>query len=645
MDYNGHHNDVSMQPPQAIVFGYQPTLNGSLNHDPFMYNTPAAGSRYASRAPSPSHDFDAQFESSLPAASIFGFLFKDSARDLPGISSILPRLLPVPGFSAEFPQTTYSHNGAEQPGTYSNYRNDNTISNNNPGYNITRPSSPVLSFQELEIPESLHDLEDSPLVDGFTETDRNDLQEYTQTQLPSARLLNIIVQLYFDKYHDCMPIIHRANYSPGQSDHILTLAIMAIGSQYFGKNTLSELHRPLVILANRVLKLEPESFAALQAQFLLDIADLYNVQSQNVLETAEERRSSLLRKARGKKLFDENYDDSPPDDASTEARWQILRRAEERRRLSWAIWLYDYLFTIFFGVRSLMEVNEVRTSLPCHESLWEPNTAHEWAEQFAPDRLPLRTRTLWSTGRLEDRGAPECMQYGVFCRTILAYVEARRVHDIASAIPGGDPAGDSEAAKGLRSDAEAVLVNAKDMSAKAFDVLERILNSPDTGVEPETTDAMLNLHFARLITFVDLQSIRRYLFGDERSIKTWAEDNQAKARAAALSAAHITDLLSDRQPSPFGGMIAFYATMTLFCFAKYYPSDDSLQQLQLDKHTFGSTQGQQWIEKGSFIPLVRDIGLLDGTNISRIIKSWDNSEEGFAWWGFENLKHRIASLV
>ncbi|CCG82734.1 C2H2 type zinc finger domain protein [Taphrina deformans PYCC 5710] len=642
MDYNNHHGDVSMQPPQPIVFGYQPTLNGALNHDSFMYGS-RPGSRYASRAPSPSHDFDAQFENTLPAASVFGFLFKDSARDLPSINAILPRLLPVPGFATDFPQSTYGHNGADQPGTYSNYRND-TMSTSNSAYNLTRPSSPVLSFQEIDIPDVLQDLEDGPLVDQFTETDRTHLQEYTQTQLPSARLINIIIQLYFDKFHECMPIVHRPNYSPGQTDHILTLAIMAVGSQYIPKISLNELHRPLVTLANRVLKLEQETFAALQAQFLLDIADLYNLQSQGVLEAVEDRRNSLQRKALARKLFDENYDDSPPEDASTEARWQILRRAEERRRLSWGIWLHDHLFSVLFGVRPLMEISQVRTSLPCHESLWEPNTAREWAEQFAPDRLPLRTRTLWSTGRLEDRGATECLQYGLFCRTILAHVEARRVLDLASAMPVSDPAVAGDEPNNLRKDQETVLANARELCVKALDVLEHALRATDTGSDSEISDAQLHLHFARLATQIDLQGVRKLLSGDDRGARSWAEQTQSRARAAVLSAAHITELVSERQPSPFAGMFAFYSTMTLFCFVKFSESNESLQQLQLDKQEFGSTAAQQWIDRGSFIPMLQDIGLLDRTNVSRIVKSWQLSEDRIAWWGLETLKDRVESL-
>lgn len=635
-----------MQPPQPIVFGYQPTFNGSLQLDPFGYGISRPESRLVSCAPSPSHDFDEQFENALPAASSFGFLFKDSARELPGISAILPRLMPVPGLPSDFISPTYTHaNGSsEQPGIYSNYRNEHATNINNAAF-ITRPPSPILSFPELDIPHGLRDLEDSPHVDAFTDIDRSLLQEYTQTQLPSARLINILIQLYFDHFHVCLPIIHLANYSPGQSGQILTLAIMVIGAQYLEQGISSGLYQSFVVLTHRILKLEPESFTALQAQFLIDVADLYNVQSQSVLEATDDRRSSLLRKARAKKLFDENYDDSPPDDASTEARWQILRRAEERRRLSWAIWIYDYLSTILFGVRSLMEVNEVRTSLPCHENLWNAVTARDWAAQFAPDRLPLRTRTLWSIGRLEDRGEIECREYGIFCRSILAFVESRRVHDIACAVPVTDPDTEGVNQRSLRKDAEAVLHNAKMMSTKAFDVLESSLSFDIQDSEIETHNAMLNLHFARMITHIDLSDIRKYLFGDDRTIRYWAGETPLSARAASLSAAHIASMVTDSHPSPFAGIIGFYATLTLFCFANYYPANEALRQIQLDERSYGSEQGKQWILEGAFIPTVKNIGLLGQTNLSRILQSWDSHAERGSQWGYETLKLRIEALL
>lgn len=637
-DFNGHHNDISMQPP--VVYGFTPTFNGVMGGDPYMYNNSKPGSRYASRAASPSHAFEAPFESGLPAASNFGFLFKDSARDLPTIGSILPSYIAPPNM-ADYPHAAYNHNGIDQPGGYSNYRNDypvasKSLQNNN---SISRPSSPLItSLPEVFMPDSLQDLEDKPLAEVFTDQDRKHLQEYTRMQMPATRVLNILIQLYFEKFHMCLPIIHRPNFSAGKSNWGLTLVIMALGCRYL--ETAEELQRPLFTLAQQVLKLEQDTFTALQAHFLLDVAELYNVQSQGSMEAVEERRIALIRNARNRKLFDESYDDAPGLHASTEMRWQMTQHAEERRRLSWAIWLYDHLFKVFFNARALLDVDEVSTSLPCHENLWEANTAKDWANQFAPDPMPLRTRTLLGAGRLEESVSEECRQYGSFCRTILAHVEARRVQDIADQTLLTD----IDVRRGIRRDADSPLDIAADAAAKTFDVLQDVLNSESAMLDTEMLDGSLNLHFARLTTSIDLRAVRQYLSGDDRAIRAWAENSVEQARSAALSAAHLMRLLGDRQATPFAGMVGFYSTMILFCFAKYHSSNDSSQQhLQLDTFEFGSVQARQWIENGAFIPTVCDIGLLLGTNIPRIITSWDRA--GIAYWGLETLKQRIESLV
>lgn len=629
-----------MQPPQPIVFGYQPTLNGPLQLEPFMYGLSRPESRYTSRAPSPSHDFDIQYENAMPTTSAFGFLFKDSAKDLPGISAILPRLMSVPGYTSDFVVPAYGLpiSSGEQPGTYSNYRNDSSVNIN--GSNIPRPPSPTLSFPMVDVSPEFQELEESPYVASFTEVEWAQLQEYTQTQLPSARLINILIQLYFDKFHTYLPILHLPNYSPRGSGQVLTLVIVAIGAHYFDQIKSSGLYQPLIQLAHRVIRQEPENFfTTLQAQFLLDIADLYSLQSQNALEAAENRRSSLLRRARAMKLFDESYNDSPPDDASTEIRWQVLRRAEERRRLSWAIWMYDNFLTTFFGVSSLMELNEVRTSLPCHEALWNSATAVEWAAHFAPDLLPLRTRTLWSIGRLEDRSSAEFAEYGVFCRTILAFVEARRVCDIVSVVISADPSSDIGS-----QDPNSVLLNAKEMSSKAFDILESSFSTREQDAGPEIVNALLNLQFARMITSIELSDIRRYLSGDDRGIRSWAVEMPRHARSAALSAAQITRLAIDAQASPFAGMITFFATVVLFCFAKFYPINDALHQLQLDRCSSLTVQAHQWIASGSFIPTVKHIGLLDQSNLIRLVTSWARQSPSNSHWGAESLESRMDSL-
>ena len=645
MDFNGHDNGIALQ-PQSVIFGYQPTMNTSMTHDPFGYYPSGSGptSQFASRAPSPTQDFDAPFDTVSPGPSIFAFLFKDSLKlGLPSIGTILPRIRSQAQYS-DYHTLSQGHRQApEHNNLFSHFRGPETLGGTSAS--LTRPSSPNLCFPDEDLSQDQYSLEHKPLVAQLTEEDRVHLSSYTQTSLPSARLLNLLVQLYFENFHGTMPILHAATYSPCQSEQILTLAILTIGSHYWADRH-SDMHRVFRALCKRVLRGEPDTFAGLQAQVLLDVAELCDAESQVSMEAVEDRRSGLLRRARAKKLFDENYDDSPREDASIEARWQILRRAEERRRLSWALYVYDFHFSMLFDVRPLLDANEVKTSLPCHESLWDADSAESWASQFAPDRLPLRTRTLWSTGRLEERGLEGCSAYGAWCRSILAYVEARRVHSIASAVPQvGDPHTESDTQRALRLDAETLLANANSMANQAFDILNDLAVGQTSAGSADPSFAMLSLNFARLATSIDFQAIRQLLFGDDRAIRSWAT-SLSSARRATLLASHVLSQLSqDQQNCPFAGLIMFYALLTLICYSRYCARDESqLEPLELDKTPINSPQAVKWVDEGAYIATVNDVGILENDNVDRILQAGIRFSRNVVW-GRATIEKRMETLV
>ncbi|ORY86402.1 fungal-specific transcription factor domain-domain-containing protein [Protomyces lactucae-debilis] len=628
------YSEPVMQPPQ--VFATQP---GVLQPDSanlfFAQHTDGLqpGSVFESRAPSPSHDFDAQFESTAFAPSVFTFLFQDARKPmhLPTLTSILPTLMPTSIFQLGmgFEAGTKTGNG------YSSFRDAS--------FPVTRPASPVPSFTSAEVDEAYTIVEDKNHVPRLTAEDKKHLEDYVQLELPSARLLNIFVQLYFEHFHPVMSLLHRPNFGASISPSITTLAVIAIGAQYYLRDTLPTMHRPLMALAYKLVRIEQENFYTMQAQCLLDIADLYSLQSQAVMEAAEERRSSLVKRARLRNMFNENYDERPEDHLNTEGRWQILRRAEERRRLAWGIFANDTMFALLFGVRPLIEVDDIKISLPCLESLWEADTAAEWAAVFEPEHLPLRTRTLWGAGRIEERGARE---YGQCCRVVLGLVEARRVFDFAGAVPK-KLAPESDMQRQMRQDAESVLANAKMMSHKALTHLGEVLAARPSPSQTTQSDALLNLQFVKLTTLLDMQLLRCYMTGDDRGIKDFYTNERTAmaARETVICAAKLLAiLLCSHQFGPFAGTMGLFSVVAMLTFAKYYPANlMGLEPIQLDTVIEGSGPMLRWIETGLCIPIVSSVGVLDAEHAGVVLLKGAEALSHVEW-GREQLLKTVEML-
>jgi hypothetical protein len=301
------------------------------------------------------------------------------------------------------------------------------------------------------------------------------------------------------------------------------------------------------------------------------------------------------------------------------------------------------MFALLFGVKPLVEVDEIKISLPCIEALWEANTAADWAAVFEPELLPLRTRTLMGTGRIEERGARE---YGLACRTVLGLVEARRVFDFANAVPKKH-ASETDMQRQMRTDAESVLANAKRMSHLAFNHLGEILAARPPSSPSTASDALLSMHFAKLTTFIDMGILRQFMIGDDRQVKEFftGEQTAAAARQAVVNAAKLLYvLLYSHQFGPFAGTMGLFAIVCLLAFAMYYPASLlGLEPISLDTVIDDSGPMLRWIDKGNAIPIVSSIGVLQAENAGLILLKGAEALSHVEW-GREQLLRCIEMM-
>ena len=634
---------------------YQPTLSDLPSYSAFAstgYGSGAAsrpGSTYVSRAASPSHDFDAAFENAGPAPSLFSFLFNDpeSQKNLPGLTSILPNLFATPTGFHDF--TGGGAGGGHHE--YSNYR-DSVMGSHQTidpaailSSVLTRPTSPTVSASGLASVHALAQLGHGARVPALTEQDRTHLQDYVQAALPSADVLNFLVQLFFEHFQPNFPMLHQPNYKPQESHCIVTLAVLTVGAKYLpDERSANELFRSLDQTTQKLLRVEGESTFCLQAQLLIDMAELHSAQSQAQMDAVEERHSNLIKRARQRNLFSENYDEAPASDVDTEGRWQILRRAEERRRLSWSIFTYDFTCALFFGTKPLIELDEVRVSLPCDESLWNPATAKAWAAVFAPDRIPLRTRNLWGIGRVEEK--PEAARdYGMWCRSILALVEARRVYDFRTVVPQR-LATESQAQAAIRNNAESTAKDVRKMSAKALRTLEAAAAHDAYEKPAQKAERAAVLATAVLSSAIDFAILRKFALGDERSCLCWAKlhAHDAEVRQALHCASRLVGhLRQSGERGMLNGLMTLFAVLTVAFAARYL-------DVWRDEATIDLAAGPQaaidaWLASGYERPIVAEFGILSVKTAPAVLERGIELLGQTCLWGRDRMQICLDSMA
>ncbi|BFZ57532.1 hypothetical protein PYCC9005_004584 [Savitreella phatthalungensis] len=617
--------------PELPSYAGGSTFGGSVAGALFQPGLSRPGSAYVSRAASPTHDYDAPFESvAATGTSMFAFLFNDP-RNLPAINAILPSL--------------FATHGTQEPANgYSNYRGS-AIQNG--------LDSPSLGPSSVSIPSAFDFTEDEIIswssgLDSIPElsiSDRSRLQEYLQATLPSLPLLNLLVKLYFTRFHVNFPMLHKPTYNPQETHCMLIMVILTVGARYIeAAGRAEELYRTLYTISREGLKNESgDSFFMLQAQLLLDLSALTSAYSQSQLDDVEERRATFIKRARHRGQFAENYDEAPKSDMDTEGRWQVLRRAEERRRLTWAIFTYDFLFALFFGTKPLIEIDEVRVSLPCDESLWDAGSAKEWASVFAPDRIPLRTRNLYGIGRLEEK--PETAKdLGCWCRTVLAMVEARRVHDFRVMIPARLPT-ESQTQLDVRLSAENVSGDVQRMSSKAFSVLAEALQEDD---HSESSQAIQNhglLTFFELSTNMDFAILRKFALGDERACLSWAKmhAHDSNIKVALLCASRTVSLLKQTDVrGMINGFMTLFTVLTL-AFAARYLDVWRDEEIALENNEDDILEG--WLHSGYQRPTAAEFGSLSVETAPHILDTGTRFARQNVLWGNARIAACLENMV
>ncbi|KAF4878033.1 Zinc finger protein klf1 [Colletotrichum siamense] len=206
----------------------------------------------------------------------------------------------------------------------------------------------------------------------------------------SLNTLNAFIQLYFEEFHDILPIIHRPTFDPNCAPYLLVLAIGNVGrrfSKLAGETCSGTEFDQFVYHAaqHHVGNLPPnDTIPAWLAQTVLlsQVSMAFSNDKQNVERSKVTR--GILAVTLGKleprleTAATTIYTDTAPSNVQTQ--WEAWIEWELLRRTAFGLWLLDSQCCLLFDLTPVVPTEALATQmpLPCHERLWEKSSASAW---------------------------------------------------------------------------------------------------------------------------------------------------------------------------------------------------------------------------------------------------------------------------
>ena len=187
---------------------------------------------------------------------------------------------------------------------------------------------------------------------------------------PSLEELNEFARLYFDKFHDSFPLLHKATFLNNRDGCLLELAISAIGACYVGTFYARQCSESLHELVHNLLEIAsasdydpsefpgvfglrrpgyPHRLTRLQAR-ILNVLGMFHSGNPKLAGFAREDRAILVTTCIGRKMLVSNHYDG----------WQAARGTEEEGEHFLQQWLDGELKCragYFIWVRSLEDLS------------------------------------------------------------------------------------------------------------------------------------------------------------------------------------------------------------------------------------------------------------------------------------------------
>ncbi|GAA5941542.1 uncharacterized protein JCM15063_001616 [Sporobolomyces koalae] len=222
----------------------------------------------------------------------------------------------------------------------------------------------------------------------------------SERYVPRLELLELFVQLYFDKYHSLFPLVHKPTWDPNTAPSFLVLAVASVGARYAHERVVgASMHAHALLECSRKMMqvmgdLDNTLMRTVAWQQTLLIVlmtgmisgnkrDLERTQTFANMPTTFARRQGWLN------VSSSSEEESAEAGLSIEEKWRKWRDREEVRRLGFGAIMVDCMGTALWNTENAaLFADAADTPLPCSDSLWNAPTALLWQQSYRPATSP-----------------------------------------------------------------------------------------------------------------------------------------------------------------------------------------------------------------------------------------------------------------
>lgn len=425
---------------------------------------------------------------------------------------------------------------------------------------------------------------------------------------PEKSVLEECLSLYQARLHPGFPVIHFPTDLSAESPWTLILAICAAGSQLLEGADAALFSISMQEFLRRVMIAEEEravhgpSMELIEAKTrLLHAIGAGYLGHKLLFKSAIRSMSDLVAFCRSRwtaKAF-EALDMVSAE--TVEERWAIWRYREQKLRVGYGIWLVDATWSFHhYRPPALTLEDTSELPLPCHESLWEAQSAAEWhrlSESSGSSGTFLESIQHLYVNQLPLKGM------GSFSTAILAQGICHQTWGVQKQVRQGLSRFEPSAIRQPNAEVHVQLSiwppsvplfnKWRNAACGCLDLLRRSL-AEDLSTQQNDL-ALLHLHQASMVLLAPLQNIVRfasYLAGnsrgtplaansadareDRRLIQSWAKQDHFKARTAATHAGAIFWGVRKLNSNSFHEPPALaLASLVLWAFSIFSTSIDS----------------------------------------------------------------------
>ncbi|KAJ5631591.1 fungal-specific transcription factor domain-containing protein [Penicillium longicatenatum] len=422
--------------------------------------------------------------------------------------------------------------------------------------------------------------------------------------LCDEKAINTFIQLYFEFFHPRFPMLHKSTFHMFNTNWILILAVVTIGSRY----SRIKQARQYAIFFGRYLrhaiatlgddKIEHTLRVPFIQAIILSQIDMSYSGAKTLYLQSQFQRNMLATLCRGLGSgLARGYVTHTIEHRNNGPYYKWLGREMAIRAVHYG-WLFDCQLNLNCDIPAIISLDGFDIPLPCHENIWNM-TEVQWMDEFQNENIQNVPECphMHETLNLFTQNSKNIPPIGVFSRMLAMmaiYQQSRMIMDASFIMTNNTRTSRSRSIRD-----HSMYTEWRDSAIETLGLLRQ--SSKDQWLSDVYHHLMIIVHIPlkSLCTVAGWTSTEDAILASKRELSSWMADNPQAARKTLLHAALLFKSLRSKPLNTHtGAHDLLAATLTIWAYALLHSprSEDTLTGpiIYLDRH-MSEDQERSWI--------------------------------------------------